>query len=100
MKWLSIVSVRAVLATGAVVTLALAALVVWRSSQAIRSPSEDVRADHEFRFVAQPLPQPINAGFELVRSPAVFLQARPLCGGWSIPILRHKSASPLMAPYF
>jgi hypothetical protein len=35
MKWSSIVSVRAVVAAGAVVTLAFAALVVWRSSQAI-----------------------------------------------------------------
>ena len=75
MKWSSIVSVRAVVATGAVVTLALAALVVWRSSQAIHSASEDVRAEHEFRFVMQPLLQPVNAGFELISSPAVFLQA-------------------------
>jgi ligand-binding sensor domain-containing protein len=75
MKWLSIVSVRAVLATGAVVTLALAALVVWRSSQAIHSASEDVRAEREFRFVMQPLLQPVNAGFELISSPAAFLQA-------------------------
>src|ERR1700734_3138753 len=74
MKWSSIVSVRAV-ATGAVVTLALAALVVWRSSQAIHSASEDVRAEREFRFVMQPLLQPVNAGFELISSPAVFLEA-------------------------
>src|SRR5580698_10106681 len=75
MKWSSIVSVRAVVATGAVVTLALAALVVWRSSQAIHSASEDVRAEREFRFAVQPLLQPVNAGFELISSPAVFLQA-------------------------
>jgi ligand-binding sensor domain-containing protein len=75
MKRSSIVSVRAVVAAGAVVTLALAAQVVWRSSQAIRSASEDVRAEREFRFVTQPLLQPVNAGFELIRSPAVFLQA-------------------------
>jgi ligand-binding sensor domain-containing protein len=75
MKWSSIVSVRAVVATGAVVTLALAAMVVWRSSQAIHSASEDVRAEREFRFVMQPLLQPVHAGFELISSPAVFLQA-------------------------
>jgi ligand-binding sensor domain-containing protein len=75
MKWSSIVSVRAVVAAGAVVTLAFAALVVWRSSQAIHSASEDVRAEREFRFVARPLPQPVNAGFELISSPALFLQA-------------------------
>jgi len=75
MKRSSIVSVRAAVGAGAVVAFAFAALVVWRSSQAIRSASEDVRAEHEFRFVAQPLPQPANAGFELISSPAVFLQA-------------------------
>jgi ligand-binding sensor domain-containing protein len=75
MKWSSIVSVRAVVAAGAVVPLALAALVVWRSSQAIHSASEDVRAEREFRFVTRPLLQPVNPGFELISSPAVFLQA-------------------------
>ena len=69
------VSVRGVIAAGAVVTLAFAALVAWRSSQAIRSASEDVRAEREFRFVARPLSQPANAGFELISSPSVFVQA-------------------------
>jgi ligand-binding sensor domain-containing protein len=75
MKRSSSVSVRVVVAAGAIVTLAFAALVVWRSSQAIHSASEDVRAEREFRFVARQLSQPVNAGFELISSPAVFLQA-------------------------
>jgi ligand-binding sensor domain-containing protein len=75
MKRSSRVSVRAVIAAGAVVTLAFAALVVWRSSQAIRSASEDVRAEREFGFVTRPLSQPANAGFELISSPSVFVQA-------------------------
>jgi ligand-binding sensor domain-containing protein len=75
MKRSSIVSVRAVVAAGTIVTLAFAALVVWRSSEAIHSASEDVRAEREFRFVARQLSQPGNAGFELISSPAVFLQA-------------------------
>jgi len=75
MKRSSMVSVRGVIAAGAVVTLAFAALVAWRSSQAIRSASEDVRAEREFRFVARPLSQPANAGFELISSPSVFVQA-------------------------
>jgi ligand-binding sensor domain-containing protein len=74
MKRSSIVSVRAAVATSVVAVLALGTLVVWRSSQAIHSASEDVRAEQEFRFVAQPLPQPVNMGFELISSPAVFLQ--------------------------
>src|SRR5882762_4848555 len=75
MKRSYIVSMRAVVAASVVAILSLGALVIWRSSQAIHSASEDVRAEHEFRFVAQPLPQPVNAGFEQVSSPAVFLQA-------------------------
>ncbi len=75
MKRSSIVSVRAVVAAGTIVTLAFAALVVWRSSEAIHSASEDVRGEREFRFVARQLSQPVNAGFELISSPAVFLQA-------------------------
>jgi flagellar basal body-associated protein FliL len=50
MKWSFIVSVVAAVV---LLTLALAALVVWRSSQAIHSASEDVRAEREFRFVTQ-----------------------------------------------
>ena len=75
MRRSSIVTVRAVVAASVVAVLGLGALVVWRSSQAIRSASEDVRAEHEFRFVAQPLPRPVNTGFELISSPAVFFQA-------------------------
>jgi ligand-binding sensor domain-containing protein len=75
MKWSSILSVRVVVAAGLLVALALAALVVWRSSQAIRSASEDVRAEREFRFVSRTLLQPVNQGFEPISSPALFLQA-------------------------
>jgi ligand-binding sensor domain-containing protein len=74
MKRSSIVSACAVVAAGAIVTLALAALAVWRSSQAIHSASEEVRASREFRFVTRPWLQPVNEGFEPISSPAVFLQ--------------------------
>lgn len=75
MKRPSLVTIRAVVAASAVAFLSLLTLVVWRSSQAVHSAAEDVRAEHEFRFVARPLPQPLNAGFELISSPAVFVQA-------------------------
>ncbi len=75
MKRSSIVCVRALAVASVVAVLGVGALVVWRSSQAIRSASEDVRAEREFRFVVQPLPQPVNAGFEPISSPAVFFQA-------------------------
>lgn len=75
MKRPSLVTIRVVVAASAVAVLGLLTLVVWRSSQAIRSATEDVRAEHEFQFVARALPQPLNAGFELISSPAVFVQA-------------------------
>ncbi len=57
------------------VAVALGALVVWRSSRAMRFAVEEVRSEHEFRFTTRPLPTVLNAGFEAVSSPAVFLQA-------------------------
>src|SRR6476469_8244808 len=75
MKRSSRVTIRTIVAASAVAVLGLLTLVVWRSSQAIRSAAEDVRAEHEFQFVARPLPQAVNAGFELISSPAVFVQA-------------------------
>jgi ligand-binding sensor domain-containing protein len=75
MKRSSRVTIRAIVAASAVAVLGLLTLVMWRSSQAIRSAAEDVRAEHEFQFVARPLPQAVNARFELISSPAVFVQA-------------------------
>jgi hypothetical protein len=62
------------LAVAASLTLA-AAFVMWRSSRALRSAAEDVRAEHEFRFVVRPLSTALNTGFEPVSAPAVFVQA-------------------------
>lgn len=75
MKLRSLVSVRAAIVVGLTVALALGTLVKWRSLRAMRSAAEDVRAEHEFRFAVRPLASALNAGFEAVSSPAVFLQA-------------------------
>lgn len=63
--------VAAVVSAAALVGIA----VIWRSTQAVRSATEDVRAAHEFRFVVQPLAPPANPGFEVVSSPQLFAQA-------------------------
>jgi hypothetical protein len=68
-------SARLAVAVVLMVAVALGALVVWRSSRAMQSATEEVRAEHEIRFTARPLPALLNAGFETVSSPAVFLQA-------------------------
>jgi ligand-binding sensor domain-containing protein len=70
-----LVSVRVALAVGLASAVLLGAVIVWRSSRAIRSAAEDVRAEHEFRFVVRPLAPASYAGFEPVSSPAVFQQA-------------------------
>jgi ligand-binding sensor domain-containing protein len=68
-------SARFAVAVVLTAAVALGALVVWRSSRAMQSATEEVRVEHEFRFTARPLPASLNAGFEAVSSPAVFLQA-------------------------
>ena len=75
MKLRSCLSVRVAVLTGLALAAALGTLVIWRSLRAMRSAAEDVRAEHEFRFVARPLSSPPNPGFEVVSAPAVFLQA-------------------------
>ncbi|HSY91889.1 MAG TPA: hypothetical protein VK812_10990 [Candidatus Binatus sp.] len=75
MKRPSVVSLRRAVVVSLSAAFALGALVVWRSSSVLRSATEDVRAEREFRFVVRPLPTALNTGFEAVSSPAVFLQA-------------------------
>jgi ligand-binding sensor domain-containing protein len=55
--------------------LAAGGLVIWRSSRAIRAASEDLRAEREFQFAVHQLMPAANTGFEVISSPAVFLQA-------------------------
>ncbi|MGA2903199.1 MAG: hypothetical protein ABSD98_05190 [Candidatus Korobacteraceae bacterium] len=75
MKRASLLCVRVAVAASLSLAAAFAALVMWRSSRALRSAAEDVRAEHEFRFVVRPLPSPLNNAFEPVSAPAVFVQA-------------------------
>ncbi len=75
MKRPRFVSARVAVVVGLTVAVALATLVMWRSSRALRSAAEDVRAEHEFLFAVRPLASLLNTGFESVSSPAVFLQA-------------------------
>jgi len=75
MKQSSLVFVRVAVAVGLTVAVTAGALVIWRSLQAMRTASEEVRAEHEFSFTVRPLASTLNTGFEAVSSPAVFLQA-------------------------
>ncbi|MGB6475440.1 MAG: hypothetical protein WBF04_15410 [Candidatus Sulfotelmatobacter sp.] len=75
MTRVSILSVRFVVTASLTLAVAFATLVIWRSSRALRSATEDVCAEHEFRFVVRALAPAANTGFETVSSPAAFLQA-------------------------
>jgi two component regulator with propeller domain len=68
-------SARLAVALVLTVAVALGALVVWRSSRAMQSATDEVRSEQEFRFTARRLPALLNPGFETVSSPSVFLQA-------------------------
>ncbi len=75
MKRSSIVSVRVAVVLALAFAVGFGTVVLWRSSRAMQQVSEDVRAEHEFRFTVRPLAPAFNIGFEAVSSPAVFLQA-------------------------
>jgi len=75
MKGRSVVFVRAAVAAAVSAAVLVGVAVIWRSSQAIRTATEQVRAEHEFPFSAQAYVPPPNLGFEIVSSPQVFLQA-------------------------
>ena len=75
MKRASMLYVRTAVAASLICLIAAAAVVVWRSSRAIRSAAEEVRAEQELGFIIRSLPPSVNAGFELVSSPAIFAQA-------------------------
>ncbi len=75
MRRVSALSVWAVVAVGVALAISLPMFVVWRSSRAMRSAAEDVRAQHEFQFAVRSLSLSSNSPFETVSSPAVFLSA-------------------------
>ncbi len=50
-------------------------IVVWRTSAAVHSATNEVLAKTDLHFVAQPYVAPPNPGFEFVSSPQVFLNA-------------------------
>jgi ligand-binding sensor domain-containing protein len=63
-------------AVGGVVVMALAAAAVgWRASRALRLSTEEVRSERQIRFLARPLELSKDVNFEVVKAPAVFLQA-------------------------
>lgn len=69
------VSVRVVLALGLGAAVLFVAVMIRSSRQAIRSATEEVHSEQEFRFVVRPLPRAVDNGFEAVSSPQVFQQA-------------------------
>jgi ligand-binding sensor domain-containing protein len=75
MQRVSILSVRWVLAAGAIVMVLVGASAVWRASRAVRSAREEVHTESEFQFTVHPLGPVPNPGFEVVSSPQVFVQA-------------------------
>lgn len=75
MKGRSGVLVRAAIAAAVSAAVLVGVAVIWRSSQAIRSATEQVRAERKFPFLAKPYSPAPNLGFEVVSAPQVFLQA-------------------------
>ncbi len=68
-------SIRVAVALSLTFALAFASFVMWRSSRALRSATDEVRAQHEFRFDSRHYAPSGNPGFEGVGAPTVFQQA-------------------------
>ncbi|HWZ75863.1 MAG TPA: hypothetical protein VNX87_04960 [Candidatus Sulfotelmatobacter sp.] len=75
MKRASVVGVRAAIAAAASASVLVGVAVIWRGSEAIRTATEQVRAEHKFALTVQPYAPATNLGFEVVSSPQIFLQA-------------------------
>ncbi|MFI5096856.1 MAG: two-component regulator propeller domain-containing protein [Candidatus Acidiferrales bacterium] len=57
-------------------TIALAGVFVgWRATRALHQSAQEVRSEHEIRFLVRPFLPPSDLRFEVVSSPEVFLQA-------------------------
>src|SRR5580704_10312307 len=54
MKRASVVGVRAAIAAAASASVLVGVAVIWRGSEAIRTATEQVRAEHEFALTVQP----------------------------------------------
>lgn len=74
MKRASIAYARLGVVASVVLIGALVAAVVWRSTQAIRSATNEVRSENEFVFAVGPF-APRSTDFEAITSPAAFFQA-------------------------
>ncbi len=65
----------------AIIGAALAAIVLagvfvaWRATRALHQSAQEVRSEHEIRFLVRPFLPPSNVNFEVVSAPDVFLQA-------------------------
>ena len=67
--------VRRAVVTGLLLVATFASFVAWRASRALHSAEVDVRTERQIPFLVRPLPQVLNADFEVISSPAVFSQA-------------------------
>jgi ligand-binding sensor domain-containing protein len=67
-----IVSAKTAIAAGFVLILVLGAAAIWRASRALHSAAQDIRSEHEIRFVVRPLPPAVNTDFEPISSAGVF----------------------------
>src|SRR5882757_4950416 len=69
MSWLRVVIV------GLAILFVVAGVVAWRASRALRTASQEVQSEGKIGFTIQPLPVPVESGFELISTPAVFSKA-------------------------
>jgi ligand-binding sensor domain-containing protein len=68
-------AVRRAAAISLAAVVALVGLVIWRASRVLHSAADEVQAEHQIHFAVRPLPQVLDSDFEIISSPATYVQA-------------------------
>src|SRR5580693_4784313 len=69
MSWLRVVI------AGLAILFLVVGVVAWNASRALRSASQEVQSEGKIGFTIQPLTVPVESGFELISTPALFSMA-------------------------
>jgi ligand-binding sensor domain-containing protein len=103
MSWSFSKSWRVVAAVVLFLFILLAGVVGWRASRALRTATQEVRAEGEIRFTQRVLPEPPEQDFESISTPAVFFQAARFLGDLYIAgpagLSQHNASGTLLKHY-
>src|SRR5215472_830858 len=68
-------AVRRAAAISLASVVTLVGFVIWRASRVLHSAENEVREEHRIDLAVRPLPQVLDSDFEIIPSPATYIQA-------------------------